>query len=224
MTTTIFENVRAVLAEIPDEVDLLVAAKTRTAEEINQAISAGINIIGENYVQETETVCADIKCKVCWHFIGNLQKNKVRKAVQLFDMIETIDSFKLASIVSEACEKLGKIMPVLIEINSGEEQNKTGIMPSETEKFIRKSALLKGIKIEGLMTMGPLSDNPEEMRPYFRLTKGLFEHIKACDIPNISMKYLSMGMSDSYKIALEEGASIIRIGSAIFGQRSYDKN
>jgi len=218
-------NIHSILSDIPEHVILVAASKGKTAKDIEEAIDSGIKFVGESYIQEAENKILSVgRDKVTWHMIGHLQSRKVKKAILLFDMIETIDSFKLASIVSEACEKLGKIMPVLIEINSGEEQNKTGIMPSETEKFIRKSALLKGIKIEGLMTMGPLSDNPEEMRPYFRLTKGLFEHIKACDIPNISMKYLSMGMSDSYKIALEEGASIIRIGSAIFGQRSYDKN
>jgi len=221
----ISHNIHSILNDIPEHVILVAASKGKTAKDIEEAISSGIKFMGESYIQEAENKILSVgRDKVTWHMIGHLQSKKVKKAVQLFDMIESIDSFKLASAVSEACEKSGKAMPVLIEINSGEEQNKTGIMPLETEKFIREAALLKGIKIEGIMTMGPLSDNPEEIRPYFRLTKALFDYIKTCDIPNISMKYLSMGMSDSYKIAIEEGASIIRIGSAIFGQRVYDKN
>ena len=221
----ISNNIHSILSHIPEHVILVAASKGKTTEDIEEAINSGIKFIGESYIQEAENKILSIgRDRVTWHMIGHLQSRKAKKAVQLFDMIETIDSFKLASVISETCEKSGKTMPVLIEINSGEEQNKTGIMPSEAEKFIRKAALLKGIKIEGLMTMGPFSKNPEDIRPYFRLTKVLFDHIKSCNIPDISMKYLSMGMSDSYKIALEEGASIIRIGSAIFGQRAYDKN
>ena len=221
----ISHNIVSVLKDIPEHITLVAASKGKTAKDVEEAINNGIKFIGESYIQEAEDKIHTVgQNRAKWHMIGHLQSKKVKKAVQLFDMIETIDSFKLASIVSETCENIGKIMPVLIEINSGEEQNKTGIMPSEAEKFIKKAALLKGIKIEGLMTIGPFTDIPEEIRPYFRLTKTLFDHIKSCNIPEISMKYLSMGMSDSYKIAMEEGASIIRIGTAIFGQRVYDKN
>ena len=216
------ENIKKIMAEIPEWVLLVAASKTRTPQEILEAIEAGIQIIGENYVQEAEKKFSVIGNKVRWHMIGHLQTNKAKKAVKMFDMIQTVDSVKIAKAINKECKKIGKIMPVLIEVNSAEEEQKAGVVPDEVIPLIKEIANLENIKIEGLMTMGPFVDDPEELRPYFRKTKELFEKIKDMDIANVEMKYLSMGMSDSYKVAIEEGANMVRIGTKIFGPRQYE--
>ncbi|UCB57766.1 MAG: YggS family pyridoxal phosphate-dependent enzyme [Candidatus Omnitrophota bacterium] len=213
------ENVRKLLQELPAGIELVAAAKARTADEIEQAIAAGVEIIGENYLQEAERAFKAIGRNVKWHFIGHLQKNKVKKAVEIFDMIETVDSERIAQEIDRACASRNKTMPVLLEINSGREKQKAGVMPEEARALIEKISSLKNIKIEGLMTMGPYSGEPEVARPYFSRTRKLFEKIKALNLPNVEMKYLSMGMTNSYRIAMEEGANIVRIGSKIFGER-----
>ena len=215
----IAERVKAILAELPKGVELEAAAKTRTAAEIEEAIAAGVKIIGENYVQEALKVKKAVKLPARWHLIGHLQKNKVKKAVQIFDMIETVDSYELAEEINKKCQKINKIMPVLVEINSGKEPQKAGVMPEEAIDLIKCIAKLPYLKVMGLMTMGPWLEDPEKLRPYFRLTKELFEEIKALNLPKVEMRYLSMGMSDSYKIAIEEGANLVRIGTKIFGER-----
>jgi PLP dependent protein len=214
------ENVTEILQTLPRGVLLVAAAKTRSAEEVKAAIKAGIQIIGYNYVQEAEHLRRTIDEPVSWHMIGHLQRNKVKKAVQLFDMIETIDSVRLAREVNKDCEKLNKVMPVLIEINSGKESNKTGVMPENVIALIQQINNLSNLQILGLMTMGPRFGNPEDARPYFKTTKALFEQIKKLEIPRVEMRYLSMGMSNSYQIALEEGANIVRIGTRLFGSRN----
>ncbi len=162
--------------------------------------------------------------KVRWHFIGHLQRNKVKKAVRIFDLIETIDSPEIAREIDKRCSPLEKVMPVLCEINIGQETTKSGVDPEEVESLIREISPLEYVKVMGLMTMGPLLGNPEEARSYFKKTKEIFEKIKRMNIPNVEMKYLSMGMSNSYQVAIEEGANIIRIGTKIFGLRSHRKN
>jgi pyridoxal phosphate enzyme (YggS family) len=221
---TIGENVQRILSELPDGVELVAAAKTRSAEEVLEAIQAGVKNIGENYVQEAEKVCAIVGNKVSWHFIGHLQKNKVKKAVCLCDMIETVDSVEMAKEIDKRCSQIGKTMPVLIEVNSGREEQKSGVLPEDTERLVREISELQNIKMMGLMTMGPLSGDPEDARPYFVETKKIFDQVRKLDLPKVEMKYLSMGMTNSYKIALEEGANIVRIGTAIFGKRDYGKN
>jgi len=215
------ENVKKIMSELPEGVLLVAAAKTRTPEEILEAIEAGVQIIGENYVQEAEKAFEVIGNRAEWHMIGHLQTNKAKKAVRIFDMIETVDSIKIAKAIDKECKKLDKVMPVLIEVNSAEEPQKAGVMPDEVISFIKDISQLENIKIKGLMTMGPFVDALEELRPYFRRTKELFEKIRDMDIPNVEMKYLSMGMSDSYKVAIEEGANMVRIGTKIFGPRQY---
>ena len=215
----ITDNVKKILQEIPKGVEIVAAAKTRTPEEILKAIQAGISIIGENYVQEAEKAFKLIGNRSKWHMIGHLQTNKVKKAIKIFDMIETVDSVKIAKLIDKECVKIGKIMPILIEINSAEEPQKAGVLPKDTIQLIKQISQLKNIKIQGLMTMGPFVEDPEELRPYFKITKELFDEIKNMNFPEVDMKYLSMGMSDSYKIAIEEGANIVRIGTKIFGPR-----
>ena len=215
------ENVEGILKELPDGVILIAATKGRSIEEINEAIEAGIKIIGENYVQEAEKKFEAIGKKVKWHMIGHLQTNKVKKAIEIFDMIETVDSEKIAGEIDKEAKKRNIIFPVLIEINSSREKQKSGVLPEDAEKLIYEISKYENIKIEGLMTMGPFVENSEDIRPYFRLTKELFEKFKNLNLPNFEMKYLSMGMSDTWRIAIEEGANIIRIGTAIFGPRRF---
>lgn len=214
------EKVKKILKELPSGVELVAATKTRSVEEIEQAIKAGVKIIGENYVQEAEEKFRVIGKKVKWHMIGHLQRNKVKKALEIFDMIETVDSIKLAREIDKIAKKKGIIFPVLIEINSGKEEQKSGILPGDIEDFVEEMSNLENIRVEGLMTMGPFVKNPEDIKPYFELTRELFEKLKSKNYPNVEMKYLSMGMTDTWKIAIEEGANLIRIGTGIFGPRN----
>jgi hypothetical protein len=164
-------------------------------------------------VQEAESKYKQLKDKVKIHCIGHLQSNKIKKSLEIFDMIETVDSLKSAKLIDKYSDKP---YPIFIEINSAKETNKAGVFPEKAIELIRKISTLKNIKILGLMTMGPFDKDPE---PYFRLTKQLFEQIKKLRLPNVEMKYLSMGMSDSYKQAIKQGANIVRIGTKIFGPR-----
>ncbi len=216
------QNVSQILSELPDGVELVAAAKTRQPEEILEAVEAGVKIIGENYVQEAERAYEVIGTKAKWHFIGHLQKNKVKKAIRIFDMIETVDSIEIAREIDKRCAQIGKIMPVLIEINSGREEQKAGVLPEDAERLVKEISACPNIKIMGLMTMGPVMGNPEDSRHYFVETKRIFERIKKLNLPDVEMRYLSMGMTNSYKVALEEGANIVRIGSKIFGERFYE--
>ncbi len=213
------ENVKKILEELPAGVVLEAAAKSRTPEEILRAVEAGVRIVGENYVQEAVEAYKVVGRRTRWHFIGHLQKNKVKKAVEIFDMIETVDSVELAREIDKRCAQKGKVMPVLLEINSGREPQKSGVFPESAEELIRQISTLKNIKIEGLMTIGPMFGNPEDARPTFKETKRLFERIKAASPPGVEMKHLSMGMTNSYRVAIEEGATIVRIGTRIFGPR-----
>ena len=212
-------NVQKILKELPQGVELVAAAKTRTSEEISEAIEAGVKIIGENYLQESLNIFEVIGKRARYHFIGHLQKNKIKKAVGIFDLIETVDSREMAEEINQRCKQIGKIMPILIEINSGREKQKFGVFPEMVEGLIKNISSLKNIKIMGLMTMGPRFGDPEDSRPYFIETRKIFEKIKSLKLPNIEMKYLSMGMTNSYKIAIEEGANMVRIGTKIFGER-----
>jgi pyridoxal phosphate enzyme (YggS family) len=223
-------RVEAILKSLPPHVTLVAAAKTRTAAEVQAAIAAGVRAIGYNYVQEAEEMAKALReemmpedlNQVEWHLIGHLQRNKAKRAVQLFDMVETIDSERIAAAVNRHAEAVGKVTPVLIEINSGQESNKTGVTPDAVEALFDKIVELPHIKIQGLMTMGPTFGDPEEARPYFRLTKRMFDRLVEKNAPNAELRYLSMWMSNSYKEAIEEGANIVRIGTKLFGDRSED--
>ena len=213
------DNVLRLLSEIPPGITVVAAAKSRDAEEILEAVEAGITAVGENYMQEARTMIDAIGEKASWHFIGHIQKNKVKYIVPLFDMIETVDSMELASMIDQHAAKYGKVMPVLIEVNIAHEAQKHGAMPEDVPDLIRQMSSLKNIHVSGLMTMGPFVEDPEELRPFFRQAKVLFEEIKALNIVNVRMDYLSMGMSDSFPIAIQEGATMVRIGTRIFGER-----
>ena len=217
---SIKRNVAKLLAELPDGVEVAAAAKTRTPAEVLEAVQAGIKIIGENYVKEAKEAYELVGKRAKWHFIGTLRKHNVRKKVlEIFDMIESVDSLEIAREIDRRCAQIGKIMPILIEVNSGREPQKSGVLPEDVERLVREISGLKNIKVMGLMTMGPSFGNPEDFRPYFADTKRMFEKIKGLKMPDVEMRYLSMGMTNSYKVALEEGANIIRIGTRIFGER-----
>jgi pyridoxal phosphate enzyme (YggS family) len=213
------QKVSTLLKEIPSGVSLEAAGKTRTPEEISEVVAAGVKIIGENYVQELLAVHDHVEGAPAWHFIGHLQTNKVRKIVGLVDMIETVDSLKLAKEIEKRASALGKVMSVLIEINSGREEQKAGVFPEKAAELIGKIARLPHLSIRGLMTMGPLAGDPEDARPYFQETRKLFERLKKDPIPGAEMEVLSMGMTNSYRVAISEGANLVRIGTGIFGPR-----
>jgi len=217
------QNINQILSELPEGVQLVAAAKTRQPEEILEAIKAGAEIVGENYVQEAERAYEVVGNRAKWHLIGHLQKNKVKKAVRIFDMIETVDSVEIAKEIDKRCAQIGKIMLVLIEVNSGREEQKSGVLPEDVEQLAREISAFPNIRVIGLMTMGPRFGNPEDSRPYFVETRKVFEKIKRLNLLNIEMRYLSMGMTNSYKIAIEEGANIVRLGSKIFGEKDYKR-
>lgn len=220
MAGTIRENVRQILAELPDGVELVAAAKARTAEEILEAIDAGVQIIGENYVQEAVQAYEVLGRKARWHFIGTLQKHNVRRRlVEIFDMIETVDSWEIAREIDKRCMQVSKVMLVLVEVNSGRERQKSGVFPEDAERLIRDLSSLGNLRVVGLMTMGPRFGDPEASRPYFVETRRIFERSKELALPNVEMTYLSMGMTNSYRIALQEGATMVRIGTRLFGER-----
>jgi len=225
---SIKENYLRIREEIPEYVKIVLAAKMRTKEEIEEVIHAGAEIIGENYVQEAEKMYQEFgeeAKKVKWHMIGDLQKNKINKALRIFDCIQTVDSPEFAEAINKRAEKINKIMFVFIEVNIGSEMTKAGVKPDYEiiEKLAERIAELKYLRLEGLMTMGPRVGNPEDLRPYFRKTKNIFEKLKE-NVSNEDLKHLSMGMSNSYKIAIEEGANMVRLGTAIFGKRICNIN
>jgi len=218
---TITDNVHTLLRSIPPGVIVEAAAKTRTANEIIEAVAAGITTIGENYLQESIDVINEVGDIAKWHYIGQLQKGKIKKIVDLFDMIETVDSFEAASRIDKYAALQDKVMPVLVGINSGKESQKSGVYPLDALEVVQSISELENVRILGLMTMGPWMEDSEKLRPYFSLTRALFDKLSAQNIPNVKMEVLSMGMSASYRVAIEEGANLVRIGEGIFGSRKY---
>jgi pyridoxal phosphate enzyme (YggS family) len=196
-------------------------AVTKTVDEgrIAAAVAAGVDMIGENYVQEAQRKIEAIGKRIAWHMIGHLQTNKAKYAVKLFDMVHSVDSIALARELDRRSRDVGRIMGILIEVNSGGEATKSGVPPEKVLPLIREVALLKNIAVRGLMTMPPWFDDPQEARPYFAALRGLRERIEAECISGVGMQELSMGMSTDYQVAIEEGATIVRVGRGIFGER-----
>ncbi len=215
----ITRSVRKITSTLPAHVLLVAAAKTRTLEEVQAVIDAGVRDIGYNYIQEALPIIQVVGDRAKWHMIGHLQTNKAKYVAESFDMCQTIDSWHLAKYLDRRCKMVQRKLPVLIEINSGKESNKTGLPPKDLDELVEKVSGLKNLQVKGLMTMGPRFGDPENSRPYFKLTRQAFDRIADKDLPNIEMKYLSMGMSNSYQIAIEEGANIVRIGTKLFGER-----
>jgi pyridoxal phosphate enzyme (YggS family) len=216
----IADSVHKILSELPPDVMLVAAAKTRTLEEVEAVIAAGLKHIGDNYIQEALPIMEVVGERAQWHMIGHVQRNKAKFVAERFDMCQTVDSLRLAKYLDQHCKMARRSLPVLVEINSGEESNKTGVLPENVDELVLMISQLKNLKLQGLMTMGPRFGDPEQSRSYFKFTRRAFERIKALDLPNVEMRYLSMGMSNSYRIAIEEGANIVRIGTKLFGERS----
>jgi len=218
---SIEERARRLFSEIPPGVTVVAAAKMRTPDEVRAVLAAGISIVGENYVQEAAAAQAVVSRAVArWHLIGRLQRNKAKDAVRLFDLIQTVDSVRLAEAVDAASHALGRVTPILVEVNSAREPQKSGVLPEDATDFVRALEKLEAVRVVGLMTMGPLVADPESLRPAFRETKRLFDGLSRLALERTQMQILSMGMSDSYRVAIDEGATMVRVGTALFGPRT----
>jgi len=201
----------------PEKIKLVAVTKTVTIEQIKEAINAGIKIIGENKVHEAKEKYHILTAEIEWHLVGHLQTNKVKYAVEIFDLIHSVDSVKLAKEIDKRSLQFGKISNVLIEVNVSGEDTKYGIKPEEAELFIKKISEFPRISVRGLMTIAPMVKDKEETRQYFGKLRELSEEIKCKNIRNVKMDYLSMGMTEDFEIAIEEGANMVRIGRGIFG-------
>ena len=221
---TIKEAVERIRKDIPDGVTLLAATKTVSAEKINYAHSLGINTIGENRVNELLEKYDDLDKDIDLQFIGHLQSNKVKYIIDKVSLIHSLDSEALAKEIDKQAKKHGLIMNVLVEINIGGEESKSGIRPEEAESFIKKAALYPNISIKGLMAIPPVCNTPKEAENYFLKIREIFLDIKAKKVDNVNMDILSMGMSADYKEAIKCGSTMVRIGSALFGARNYGIN
>lgn len=215
-------NFSEIRRELPPSVEILGAAKKQSVDSIQQAILAGLKIVGENYVQEAKEKFPHIqealtKYHCQFHFIGPLQTNKVKDAVKMFDVIQSVDREKLLLTLEKECSKLNKILPILLQVNIGREDQKSGCLPKEVEGLLKLAGDLRHIEVQGLMTIEPITQNPEDARPYFGEMRELFLQLQK-KYPNL--RILSMGMSNTYRIAAEEGATMVRVGQALFGERS----
>jgi len=236
MESDIAANISRILEKIREKAslsgrkatDIRLMAVTKTVEEarVRDALQAGIKLIGENYVQETarkKVLLEQQGTPLEWHMIGRLQTNKAKYAVKLFDMIHSVDSVELAWELDKRSKAVGRVTKVLIEVNAGGERTKSGVPLSQAQDLIIAAAALENISIEGLMTIPPWFPDPEKARPYFAALRELKEKIEKADIPRVHMRELSMGMTDDYEVAVEEGATIVRIGRGIFGARVAKK-
>ena len=208
----------------PQEIALLAVSKTFPAGHIRQAYEAGMRIFGENRVQEFATKAEAVRelREAQWHMIGHLQTNKAAKAVELFSAVDSVDSLKLAEKLNLAAEKIGKKLAVLIEVNLGGEKAKSGIAPEkpELEQILQSAPQLEHMAIDGLMTIPPFTEDPQQARPYFRKLRELRDKLALRKLPGVSMDTLSMGMSHDFEVAIEEGSTYVRVGTAIFGERT----
>ncbi len=203
-----------------DDVTLVAVSKTFGAEAVRGAFSAGLADLGENYVQELTTKRAQLAdLPLRWHFIGRLQTNKVRALVDFIHLVHSVDSFRLAAEIDKRAGSIGRTIDVLIEVHTTDEPTKSGVPPGEVRELVKRISSLSSVRVQGLMTMGPFSDDPDDSRPSFRTLARLAREIEGEGIEGVSMKKLSMGMTHDFEIAVEEGATILRIGTAIFGER-----
>jgi len=221
---SIAESYRRLRAEIPSHVTIVLAAKTRTADEVREAIAAGATDIGYNYVQEAAAMRAALGCEagaLRWHLIGRLQSNKINKALALFDVFQTVEGDAQAADIARRAAAAGKApLPVLLEINSAREPAKSGLPPDleAVERAAAAVSALPALTLKGLMTMGPADADGSQLRPFFHTTRLLFEGL-CSRCPALALDTLSMGMSDSYREAIEEGATMVRVGTLVFGER-----
>ena len=204
----------------PDKIQLLAVSKRMATSRIEEAWNCGQKIFGENFVQEAQEKIELLDSDINWHFIGHLQTNKAKAAAHLFALVETVDRLKLAKALDRHSGELGKILDILIQVNVGLEQQKSGVLPGNAEELIKEISLLRNIRVRGLMTMPPNNQDPETSRPYFRSLKKMADDFSQKGyFPEDCPVIISMGMSADYPIAIEEGATLVRVGTAIFGQR-----
>lgn len=228
--TTISQNLDAIKARItraaisaerdPETVQLVTVSKTISVDVIHQAIDAGVTVLGENYIQEARAKFDQLATlPVSWHFIGHLQTNKAKYAVRQFDLIHTVDSRRLAKAINKEAAKIGKVQKVLIQINISQEETKSGIETEDLETLVREIAQMDHLKLKGLMTMPPFFNAPERVRPFFRQLKEIRDQVQQMNLPRVDLIELSMGMTGDFEVAIAEGATLVRIGTAIFGER-----
>ncbi len=205
----------------PNEITLLAISKTFSEEFIIQAIESGVRRFGENRVQEAEGKIRNLNSrgKLEWHLIGHLQTNKAHRAAELFDLIHSIDSVKIAGKLDQACQEIGRILPVLAQVNVGAEDTKSGVAITEIRNLVEAVSNLKNLRLDGLMAIPPYLENQEEVRPYFAKLRELGETLESEQPGCLGRRHLSMGMSHDFETAIREGATIVRIGTAVFGSR-----
>jgi len=227
---SVAENFNVVMARIasaakcagrdPSSVRLVVVTKTIDRDRIREAVAAGADILGENRVQEAKEKIEALGTEASWHLIGHLQTNKAKYAVKLFDLIHSVDNLELAEEIDKQAAKRGKVQDILIEVNIAGEASKAGMAVKGTPALVAEVSRFKNVSVKGLMTMPPYFEDPESSRPYFSVLRELAETIAKENIPNVSMQELSMGMSGDFEVAIDEGATLVRVGTAIFGERS----
>jgi len=207
----------------PADVTVVAVTKTVSVELIEQAIALGVKHIGENRVQEASAKFESIGRKATWHLVGHLQSNKVKRALEIFDVIQSVDTVRLAEAISQrAVEAQSRTRPrvdVLLEVNTSGEASKFGFRPEDVKAAAEEIGVLDGVRVRGLMTVGPVVERPEDARPAFALLRNLADDVTKLGLPDVDMKILSMGMSGDFEVAVEEGATLIRVGTAIFGPR-----
>lgn len=204
----------------PASIRLIAASKSASTEMIRTAIFSGLNIFGENYIQEAVKKIETLsEFPIKWHFIGHLQSNKAKYAVRYFDLIHTVDSLKLAEAINQQAEKINKIQGILIQVNIAGEQTKSGVSVKEAASLVKKVSVLSHVSIMGLMTIPPYFNSPQKVGPFFKALADLMKHINNESILNLNMNELSMGMTGDFETAICEGATLLRIGTAIFGER-----
>lgn len=216
------ENACKKVSRDPSEITLIAVSKTKPFTDIEEALKSGVLNYGENKVQELAEKFEILPKDIKWHMIGHLQRNKVKYLVGKTTLIHSVDSLRLAEQIEKEYAKADKICDILIEVNMAEEESKFGITAIETEELIRKIATFPHIRIMGLMTIAPYTDNPETNREYFKKMKQLSVDIRGKNIDNVNMSILSMGMTGDYEVAIEEGATMVRVGTGIFGERNYN--
>ena len=220
---TVRERIRAAAeaaGRAPESVRLVAVSKTVPAERVRGAVAAGLTLLGENYIQEArDKIAALADLSVSWHFIGHLQRNKAKYAVRLFELIHSVDSLKLARELDKEAAKHGTVQDILIQVNTGKEASKSGVYAEEALALAREAGRLDHLAVRGLMTLPPYFNAPEKVRPYFRALRELRDRIQAEALPGVAMDELSMGMTGDFEAAIQEGATLVRIGTAIFGER-----
>lgn len=208
----------------PDSITIVAVTKTVDIGRINYAIKCGINNIGENRVQEIMAKYDNVEGNVNWHLIGHLQTNKVKYIIDKVALIHSVDSLSLAEEISKRAERAGIVKDVLVQVNVAQEETKFGIEYESIDSFVEQLSRFPGIRVKGLMTIAPYFEDAELTRPVFRRLKEKYDMLAAASVSNVEMKYLSMGMTNDYKVAIEEGSNMVRIGTGIFGARNYDIN